>query len=110
MDSNGMAGRGDPSRLNTLLRDPYRAARRAGLRYEGDGAPGWTRRKRGDGFAYFDASGRQIQRPRDISRVNARHSTRLDARLDQPVTRRSHSGHRARRPRAQTVQVPQPLS
>jgi DNA topoisomerase-1 len=66
-----MAGRVDAGKLATLLRDSPRAARRAGLRYEGDAAPGWTRKKRGSSFAYFDARGHRIQRPRDISRVRA---------------------------------------
>src|SRR5688572_31455586 len=48
--------------LTVSLPDPVQlaAAREAGLHYVNDNAPGYTRRRAGDWFEYFDEGGRRI--------------------------------------------------
>lgn len=45
------------------------AAEEAGLRYYDDGRPGFTRRRRGGGFTYFDQQGRRIEEPSVLQRI-----------------------------------------
>jgi DNA topoisomerase-1 len=51
--------------------DPARAARKAGLRYVSDVAPGITRRRAGRGFSYRDASGRPVREATMLDRIRA---------------------------------------
>lgn len=41
------------------------------LRYVSDAEPGYTRRRSGSGFAYFDSSGRRLRDPRTLARIRA---------------------------------------
>lgn len=50
--------------------DPSLAAELAGLRYVDTDAAGYTRRRRGRGFAYHDRRGRLIQNPQIKARIN----------------------------------------
>ncbi|CAB3745719.1 DNA topoisomerase IB [Paraburkholderia solisilvae] len=43
----------------------------AGLRHADDTRPGYTRRKLGRAFAYFDATGKRIEDEQEIARINA---------------------------------------
>lgn len=43
-----------------IVTDPAEAAKDAGLRYVSDDQPGYTRRKKGDDFEYFDTAGKAI--------------------------------------------------
>jgi DNA topoisomerase-1 len=47
------------------------AARRAGLRYRPDAAPGITRRRRGRGFGYLLPDGRPLRDPAALDRIRA---------------------------------------
>jgi len=47
------------------------SAKAAGLRYSSDDRPGTTRRKQGDGFAYFDPHGQPITDARTVKRIDA---------------------------------------
>lgn len=53
-----------------IVTDPEEAAEEAGLRYVSDSQPGYTRKRRGKGFAYFDTEGREIKDERRILRLN----------------------------------------
>jgi DNA topoisomerase-1 len=44
----------------TVVSDPAEAAAEAGLRYVSDDQPGFTRKRNGDGFDYFDTKGNPI--------------------------------------------------
>lgn len=44
-------------------------AREAHLRYVADRMPGFTRRRKGRGFAYYDESGKPIRDPKHLSRI-----------------------------------------
>ena len=41
------------------------------LRYVSDAEPGYTRRRSGSGFAYFDRGGRRLRDPRTLARIRA---------------------------------------
>ena len=56
-------------KLSAKSADPVVAARSAGLRHVDDGRPGITRRRRGDGFAYFHASGRALRDRNTLIRI-----------------------------------------
>src|SRR6202048_4398179 len=43
------------------LTDPIEVAEEAGLRYVSDDQPGYTRKAKGDDFAYFDTEGKPIR-------------------------------------------------
>ncbi|MFN2508556.1 MAG: DNA topoisomerase IB [Chthoniobacterales bacterium] len=43
-----------------VVTDPEEAAEEAGLRYVSDDQPGYTRKKKGDDFEYFDTQGKRI--------------------------------------------------
>ena len=47
------------------------SARAAGLRYANCGAPGMTRQRRGKGFIYVDARGRQVRDRKTLARIRA---------------------------------------
>ena len=49
--------------------DPEAAAEEAGLRYISDRGPGYTRKRRGDEFDYFDAAGKKITDERRTVRI-----------------------------------------
>ena len=53
-----------------IVTDPEEAAEEAGLRYVGDDHPGYTRKKKGEGFEYFDTPGKPITDERRILRIN----------------------------------------
>ena len=50
--------------------DPKEAAEEAGLRYVSDDQPGYTRKRNGDGFAYFDTEGKPIRDEQRVLRIN----------------------------------------
>ena len=49
-----------------IITDPQEAAEEAGLRYVSDDQPGYTRKRKGESFQYFDTEGKLI---RDETRV-----------------------------------------
>jgi len=53
-----------------IVTDPVEAAEEAGLRYTSDDQPGYTRKKKGGGFAYFDTAGKPIEDEARILRIN----------------------------------------
>ncbi len=52
------------------LTDPQEAAEEAGLRYVSDDQPGYTRKRRGKEFVYFDTEGKEIRDEARILRLN----------------------------------------
>ena len=50
---------------------PEQSAHAAGLRYVSDATAGIRRQRRGDGFTYVDAGGRQIEDPATLDRIGA---------------------------------------
>jgi DNA topoisomerase-1 len=52
-----------------IVTDPKEAAEEAGLRYVGDHQPGYTRKKNGDEFEYFDTKGHPITDEARILRI-----------------------------------------
>ncbi|MEP6937981.1 MAG: DNA topoisomerase IB, partial [Chthoniobacterales bacterium] len=52
-----------------IVTDPPEAAAEAGLRYVTDDAPGFTRKPRGKGFAYFDTRGKEIRDEKRLLRL-----------------------------------------
>ncbi len=53
-----------------IITDPQEAAEEAGLRYVSDESPGYTRRRRGRKFLYFDTEGREIHDEARVMRLN----------------------------------------
>ena len=53
-----------------VVTDPAEAAEQAGLRYVSDESPGYTRRRRGKKFVYFDTEGKAIRDETRILRLN----------------------------------------
>ena len=53
-----------------IVTEPEAAAEEAGLRYVGDEQPGYTRKRKGDGFEYFDTEGKPIKDEQRILRIN----------------------------------------
>ncbi len=53
-----------------IVTDPEEAAEEAGLRYVSDEKPGYTRRRRGRKFVYFDTEGREIRDEARVLRLN----------------------------------------
>jgi DNA topoisomerase-1 len=49
--------------------DPEEAAEEAGLRYVSDSSPGYTRKKNGDDFDYYDTEGRKITDEKRLLRI-----------------------------------------
>src|SRR5437588_10176039 len=52
-----------------IVTDPEEAAEDAGLRYVSDEQPGYTRKKRGDDFEYFDSAGKSIRDEKRLLRI-----------------------------------------
>jgi DNA topoisomerase I len=53
-----------------IVTDPEEVAEEAGLRYVNDDQPGYTRKKRGKKFIYFDTQGKEITDETRILRLN----------------------------------------
>jgi len=53
-----------------IVTDPIEVAQEAGLRYVSDEDPGYTRKRRGGKFVYFDAAGKEIVDETRILRLN----------------------------------------
>jgi DNA topoisomerase I len=53
-----------------IVTDPEEAAEEAGLRYVSDKKPGYTRKRRGNKFVYFDVDGKEIRDEKRILRIN----------------------------------------
>ena len=53
-----------------VANDPEEAAEEAGLRYVSDDQPGYTRKRNGDGFVYFDVEGKPIRDEQRVLRIN----------------------------------------
>ena len=53
-----------------IVSDPEEAAEEAGLRYVSDEQPGYTRKRRGKRFVYFDTEGKEIRDEARILRLN----------------------------------------
>lgn len=53
-----------------MVTDPEEVAEEAGLRYVSDDSPGYTRKKRGKKFVYFDTAGKEIKDETRILRLN----------------------------------------
>src|SRR6185369_12461906 len=53
-----------------IVTDPEEAAEEAGLRYVSDEQPGYTRKRRGKRFVYFDTEGKEIRDEARILRLN----------------------------------------
>ncbi len=53
-----------------IVTDPEEAAEEAGLRYVSDDRPGYTRKRRGKKFVYFDTEGKEIRDETRILRLN----------------------------------------
>ncbi len=53
-----------------IVTDPEEAAEEAGLRYVNDDQPGYSRKKRGKKFVYFDTEGKEIRDEARILRLN----------------------------------------
>lgn len=52
-----------------IVSDPEDAAEEAGLRYVSDEEPGYTRKKKGDDFEYFDTKGKPIKDETRVLRI-----------------------------------------
>jgi len=59
----------DSRKLSEIVTDPVEAAEEAGLRYVSDEQPGYTRRRRGQSFQYFDTDGKLIQDEARLLRI-----------------------------------------
>lgn len=53
-----------------IVTDPEEVAEEAGLRYVSDTDPGYTRKRRGKKFVYFDTEGKEIKDEKRILRLN----------------------------------------
>jgi DNA topoisomerase-1 len=49
------------NKLEKIGRDPKTTAKAAGLRYVADSTPGYTRKKSGKGFGFYDAEGKPVK-------------------------------------------------
>jgi len=52
-----------------IVTDPVEAAAEAGLRYVGDDQPGYSRKRKGDEFEYFDTDGKLIRDEQRVLRI-----------------------------------------
>jgi len=57
-------------KLEKIGRDPKITAKAVGLRYVADSAPGYTRKKSGKGWSFYDASGKVVKDKELIERFN----------------------------------------
>src|ERR1700757_2249192 len=55
----------------TLIPDPKESATAAGLRYVSDESPGIIRKRRGDGFVFFDVEGRRVKGTAELHRIRS---------------------------------------
>ena len=55
---------------SVVVADAVEAAEEAGLRYVSDDQPGYTRKRNGDGFVYFDTEGKPIRDEQRVLRIN----------------------------------------
>ncbi len=55
---------------NGIVADAVEAAEEAGLRYVSDDQPGYSRKRNGEGFIYFDTEGKPIRDEQRILRIN----------------------------------------
>lgn len=53
-----------------VVTEPKEAAEEAGLRYVSDDQPGYTRKRNGSGFVYFDTEGKPIRDEQRLLRIN----------------------------------------
>src|SRR6185437_12146479 len=58
------------TKLEKIGRDPKITAKAAGLRYVSDSIPGFTRKKNGKGWSYYDAAGGRVKDKTLIARFN----------------------------------------
>ncbi|RYX83774.1 DNA topoisomerase IB [bacterium] len=54
-----------------IVQDPQTTAEVAGLHYVSDDEPGWTRKKHGKSFSYFDHKGAKITEAKHVERIKA---------------------------------------
>jgi DNA topoisomerase-1 len=54
-----------------LVPDPEESATAAGLRYVSDESPGIIRKRRGEGFAFFDVEGKPVKGPAELQRIRS---------------------------------------
>src|SRR5262252_9592807 len=52
-----------------VVTDPVEAAAEAGLRYVSDDKPGYSRKRKGDDFEYFDTEGKPIEEEQRVLRI-----------------------------------------
>src|SRR5262249_26303023 len=52
-----------------VVTDPAEAAAEAGLRYVSDDQPGYSRKRKGDDFEYFDTEGKPIEDEQRVLRI-----------------------------------------
>jgi len=57
-------------KLEKIGRDPQITAKAAGLRYVSDSSPGYTRKRSGKGFSFYDADGKLVKDEELIQRFN----------------------------------------
>jgi DNA topoisomerase-1 len=57
-------------KLEKIGRDPVITAKAAGLRYVADSTPGYTRKRSGKGFSFYDADGKSVKDKNLIHRFN----------------------------------------
>ena len=57
--------------MRPLPKDPKKSALIAGLRYVSCCSPGIERKRRGQGFAYIDSSGRHVRDPKVLQRIRS---------------------------------------
>ncbi len=54
-----------------IITDPIQSSRKAGLRYVTDAKPGFTRKKRGKYFQYFDTDGKRIKDEETLRQIKS---------------------------------------
>lgn len=69
-DENTMAADTKPT-TDQIVKDPKEVARKAGLRYVSDTIPGFTRKKVGEHYHYFNTKGQRIKNKDEIKRINS---------------------------------------
>ena len=57
-------------KLEKIGRDPKTSAKAVGLRYVSDSSPGYTRKKAGKGWSYYDKGGNRVKHKQLIARFN----------------------------------------
>jgi DNA topoisomerase-1 len=70
--TDSIARRPEPAKVpDDTVKQPAPTAMPPGLRHADDTRPGYSRKREKDGFVYFDASGKRIDDPDEIQRINA---------------------------------------